>query len=62
MQHLYFNETLKYEDVQVLKKYELEKEIINGYKEYIDFRYLINLSYHLEKMRGLKRNLITCLV
>ena len=55
-------ETLKYEDVQVLKKYELEKEIINGYKEYIDFRYLINLSYHLEKMRGLKRNLITCLV
>ncbi|QDW94291.1 hypothetical protein [Staphylococcus caprae] len=48
-------ETLKYEDVQVLKKYELEKEIINGYKEYIDFRYLINLSYHLEKMRGLKK-------
>lgn len=48
-------ETLKYEDIRVLKQYESQEEIINVYKEYVDFRYLINLSAHLEKMRDFKK-------
>lgn len=48
-------ETLRYEDIEVMNKYSRQQEVISGYREYIDLRFLLNLSHHLEKMRDFKK-------
>ncbi|EZY62962.1 hypothetical protein V061_01692 [Staphylococcus aureus R0353] len=48
-------DTLRCEALEVINRYFKQKEGIKGYKMFGDFRYLINLSHHLEKMRELKR-------
>ncbi|OHS43402.1 hypothetical protein [Staphylococcus sp. HMSC65H10] len=49
-------ETLRYEDIEVINKYSKQKDIIKAYKLYSDYRYLLNLAHHLEKMRGFKKD------
>ncbi|MCE5023473.1 hypothetical protein RCG47_05525 [Staphylococcus simulans] len=48
-------ETLRYEDIEVMNKHSRQKRFIDAYKLNSDYRYLINLTHHLEKMRDFKK-------
>lgn len=48
--------TLKIIDEEVLEQYRQNKKILKEYKNNESYRYIVNLNYHIDTMRDLKKD------
>lgn len=50
------SESLKVKEEDIIAEFKKDKIFIKTYEEDINFRYLVNLNKHIDKMRGFKKD------